>query len=177
MLWDETKREAKGILSLWINFMSDLWIAGRFHQNVSNSKSEQGSRWHLMPRNLLQSPIYSPIPNISTFTRWMHCWPPTPHNQPPLLHSKDPQRALISAHGSLITHASAGSTVWLCSSTGGGGGTVCTPKTPSISLPSPITSLTHTQDLEVFSTTHLRWESVCVCVFCLGRGFSFLDSI
>lgn len=41
--------------------------------------------------------------------------------------------------------------------------------------------LTHThiptQDLEVVSTTHLRWESVCVCVFCLGRSFSSLDSI
>lgn len=115
----------------------------------------------------LQNSIYSSIPNISIFTRQVHRWPLRPRNQLPLLQPKDPQRAPISAHGSLITHVSTGTTEWLCSSTGGGGDTVCTPQNPHPVSPFPQTTLTHTR----FTTYHQKTLELIVCLHvCLVWG-------
>lgn len=140
------------------------------YASVGSSLSS-GSRWHLLPRIITEFHL-QPIPNISNITRYVHCWPPRPHGQPPILQHKDPQRAprlstRFTDHSCLHRH----DRVALFIHRWGWGHT---------SDPSPCITLPPNRTAGCLKlSTRNTWtdcQHMCVCLV-QGRSFSFLDWI
>ena len=117
-------------------------------------------------------PSTVPFPIFQNITRYVHCWPPRPHGQPPILQHKDPQRAprlstRFTDHSCLHRH----DRVALFIHRWGWGHT--SDPLPCITLPP-----NRTAGCLKLSTgnTWTDCQHMCVCLV-QGRSFSFLDLI